>query len=83
MQQDYDIMQDEFILHANLSLLHVLYRLCLSWLAEANTFILILYHSNKNPFVMILSGMSGILLRNASSVNTYITHTVKPKVCVV
>ena len=32
---------------------------------------------------MILSGMSGILLRNASSVNTYITHTVKPKVCVV
>lgn len=27
---------------------------------------------------MILSGMSGILLRNASSVNTYITHTVKP-----
>ena len=26
---------------------------------------------------MILSGMSGILLRNASSGHTYITHTVK------
>ena len=32
---------------------------------------------------MILSGMSGILLRNASSGHTYITHTVKTKVCVV
>lgn len=32
---------------------------------------------------MIFSGMSGILLRNASSGHTYITHTVKTKVCVV